>query len=248
LGKKWCFILVYGPADHARTGEFLDELGAEVRACNLPVVVGGDFNLIRRASDKSNGIVNWPRVRHFNDVVAALALRELHRVGARFTWTNNQSSPIRSVLDRVFVSPAWEQLFPLCSLQAITRIGSDHTPLILDDGDKGIKRSSRFFFQTWWFGVDGFVEMLKGKILECIHGQGPHRCSIDLWQCISRSLRQFLKGWGANLGKEKRAAREDLMRRVQHLDHLADSQGLDEEGWALRYHLEDQIVHLDGVE
>jgi mannosylglycoprotein endo-beta-mannosidase len=38
------------------------------------------------------------------------------------------------------------------------------------------------------------------------------------------------------------------MRRVQHLDHLADSQGLDEEGWALRYHLEDQIVHLDGVE
>jgi hypothetical protein len=98
----------------------LDELAAEVRACHLPVVVGGDFNLIRRASDKSNGIVNWPRVRRFNDVVAALALRELHMAGARFTWTNNQSSPIRSVLDRVFVSPAWEQLFPLCSLLLVT--------------------------------------------------------------------------------------------------------------------------------
>jgi hypothetical protein len=29
---------------------------------------------------------------------------------------------------------------------------------------------------------------------------------------------------------------------------MADSLGLDEEGWTLRYHLEDQIIHLDCVE
>jgi hypothetical protein len=162
--RKWCFMLVYGPADHARTCEFLGELEVEVAACSLPLVVAGDFNLIRRAEDKSNGVVNWPRVRRFNDVLAGLAPREICRAGARFTWTNNQATPIRSVLDRVFVSTSWETLFPLCTLTAITRIGSDHCPLILDNSDKGLKKSSHFFFQTWWFGVPGFGELVKDKL------------------------------------------------------------------------------------
>jgi hypothetical protein len=223
-------------------------LEREVTNCQLPLVVGGDFNLIRRRQDKSNEVVCWSRIRRFNDAIAAMSLRELNRAGARFTWTNNQLDPIRSVLDRVFVSPSWETMFPLCSLSAVTRIGSDHNPLLLDSGECGLMRPPRFFFQTWWFRVAGFDELLRGKIEFCIHGKGPHRCSIELWQCISRSLRQFLKGWGANLGKEKRDFRAELLRKVGELDSIADSTGLDEEGWALRYHLEDQLVHLDEVE
>jgi exonuclease III len=248
IKAKWCFMLVYGPADHSRTGEFLDELQHEVDNCQLPLVVGGDFNLIRKLADKSNEVVCWPRIRRFNDAIAAMSLRELNRAGARFTWTNNQLDPIRSVLDRVFVTPSWETLFPLCSLSAVTRIGSDHNPLLLDSGEGGRLRTARFFFQTWWFRVAGFDDLVRGKIEGYVLERGPHRCSIEQWQCISRCLRQFLKGWGANLGKEKRDFRADLLRQVAELDSMADSSGLDEEGWALRYHLEDQLVHLDEVE
>jgi hypothetical protein len=152
------------------------------------------------------------------------------------------------VLDRVFVSNSWETIFPLCSLVAITRIGSDHCPLILDNGEKGIRRSPRFFFQTWWFGVSGFGELVKEKIMRAMVESGPHRCSIDVWQGIARGLRLFQKGWGANLGKEKRSFREELLRQVASLDRQADSAGLDEEGWALRYHLEDQITHMDALD
>lgn len=145
---KWRFMLVYGPADHSRTGDFLEELVREVGTCATPLVIGGDFNLIRRMEDKSNDNVNWPRVRRFNDAIMALSLTELNRVGARFTWTNHQRAPIRSVLDRVFVSPSWEQRFPLCSLTAVTRIGSDHNPLILDDGEKGIRGEAQVFLSN----------------------------------------------------------------------------------------------------
>jgi hypothetical protein len=55
---KWRFMLVYGPTDHVRTPEFLGELEQEVSKCQLPIVVGGDFNLVRRAEDKSNRVVN----------------------------------------------------------------------------------------------------------------------------------------------------------------------------------------------
>jgi exonuclease III len=61
--SKWCFVLVYGPADHGRSEAFLNELMHLVAASPFPVVVGGDFNLIRGLGDKSSGNINWPRVR-----------------------------------------------------------------------------------------------------------------------------------------------------------------------------------------
>jgi hypothetical protein len=109
-------------------------------------VVGGDFNLVRDARDKSKANINWPRLHRFNDVIATMSLREIPWTGARFTWTNRQLNPIRCVLDRVFMSTAWEVAFPLCSLAAITRIGSDHTPLLLNSREECQLRTVRFFF------------------------------------------------------------------------------------------------------
>jgi hypothetical protein len=57
-----------------------------------------------------------------------------------------------------------------------------------------------------------------------------------------------LKGWGANLGKEKRDYKANLLAQVAALDRTANSTRLDEEGWALRYFLEDQLVGLDRVD
>jgi hypothetical protein len=104
-------MLVYGPADHGRSEEFLQELVRFVSASPFPVVVGGDFNLIRGLGDKSSRNINWPRVRQFNDALVTMSLREISRVGSWYTWTNRQLDPIRCVLDRVFVSRVGRQCF-----------------------------------------------------------------------------------------------------------------------------------------
>ncbi|XP_020158914.1 uncharacterized protein [Aegilops tauschii subsp. strangulata] len=93
LNFKWEVTIVYGPADHSRSASFLEELHRKVSAASLPVVVGGDFNLLRFAEDKSNSHVNFARMQMFNDCIADLGLREIDRVGARFTWTNRQAAP-----------------------------------------------------------------------------------------------------------------------------------------------------------
>jgi hypothetical protein len=80
--------------------------------------------------------------------------------------------------------------------------------------------------------------MVRENILRVVDVLGPHRCSIDLWQCIFRGPKQFLKGWGANLEKDKRSVREDLLKQVANMNGIADSAGLDKEGWTLRYHLD----------
>lgn len=170
------------------------------------------------------------------------------RVGARYTWTNKQLNLIRCVLDRVFVSPAWAAVFPLSTLTAITQIGSDHDPLLLNCGEDTPTRQSRFFFQSWWFQVSGFGESLTGKLTDFLSNYGPHRGSIDLWQFVARHARTFLKGCGANLGRERREFKASLLAQLEDLDKIADQSGLDEEGWALRYHQEDQLVWMDKVE
>ncbi|XP_020160903.1 uncharacterized protein [Aegilops tauschii subsp. strangulata] len=62
LNFKWEVIIVYGPADHSRSASFLEELHQNVSAASLPVVVGGDFNLLWFADDKSNTNVNFVRM------------------------------------------------------------------------------------------------------------------------------------------------------------------------------------------
>lgn len=189
LNFKWEIIAVYGPADHRRSEAFLDELRRKVAAAQLPMVVGGDFNLIRSEDDKNNNLVNFPRMQMFNDCIADMGLRELDRVGARFTWTNRQAEPTQSVLDRVFASPEWDIRCPLASLRAITRIGSDHVPLLLSSENESPPRPPRFRFETSGYAsrvsplrwsLDGerrakppivpFRPLIPGTSVQSVHG------------------------------------------------------------------------------
>jgi hypothetical protein len=50
----------------------------------------------------------------------------------------------------------------MVSLTAVTRIGSDHTPLILDSREGLLRRSNNFFFETSWLAMLEFKDMLQG--------------------------------------------------------------------------------------
>jgi hypothetical protein len=96
---------IYGPADHEGSRTFLEEISAKVARSTIPLLMGGDFNLIRTTNDKNNDNLNWRLMDLFNKHIATWALREIPRSGARFTWTNRQLNPVRLVLDRIFISP-----------------------------------------------------------------------------------------------------------------------------------------------
>lgn len=77
--------MVYGPADHSLSPLFLDEILNKIESCSLPMLIGGDFNLLRSPSDKSSSHFSWPLADSFNGFIRDCALRELPRVGARFS-------------------------------------------------------------------------------------------------------------------------------------------------------------------
>jgi endonuclease/exonuclease/phosphatase family metal-dependent hydrolase len=71
----------------------------------------------------------------FNEFIGSYQLRELKRSGLRYTWTNKQNIPIMVNLDRVMFSLGWEERFPSSVSWGLTRIGSDHVPIVIDNGE-----------------------------------------------------------------------------------------------------------------
>ena len=116
--------------------------------------------------------------------------------GRKFTWANSQQVPTYEKLDRVLVSTEWEQKFPLATVDALSREISDHTPLLLDTGekDKGMKQHP-FKFELGWLLKDGFFELVS----EVWHKEKIGVTPMQKWQNKIRRLRQFLRDWAKKI-------------------------------------------------
>ena len=75
-------------------------------------------------------------------------------------------------------------------------------------------------------------------------GEAPHRSlsAVDDWHFCAKRSRQFMKGWGANVGRDIRERKKALLNDIQALDLRADTTGLSADEWILRYDLEGQLT------
>jgi exonuclease III len=82
---QWEIVNVYGPVQNERKMEFLAELSQKITSMADPFIIGGDFNLIRFAWEKSSDNVNHTCVDAFNDFIRDNGVKELMRKGGKFT-------------------------------------------------------------------------------------------------------------------------------------------------------------------
>jgi len=77
----------------------------------LPILIGGDFNIIRRPNEKNND--NYSDRWHFmfNAVIDILNLRELDLSRRKFTWANNLPNQTFEKLDKVLVCIDFESKY-----------------------------------------------------------------------------------------------------------------------------------------
>ena len=133
--------------------------------------------MIRESCEKNTGNINQHWDDLFNDWINKFSLMELKNAGRRYTWANNQDNLVMALLDRVFMSTCWDAMFPARNVTSKPRVGSDHTPLIVDTGAIIAPRIRQFRFEKWWLQVDGF-DQLVAKIRSA-----PCHCisAIDRW-------------------------------------------------------------------
>jgi hypothetical protein len=153
-------ITVCGPANLESSKDFIAELFKKYLYASLPMVFGGDFNIIRHAKEKNNKNINQNLMDRFNMFIDLHQLQEIRRSGPKYTWTNKRTNPVMVMLDRILVSTEWEQKHPLCFAWSKTRVGSDHWPIFLDSGVNSEKRQNPFYFEKHWLLEEGFVQMV----------------------------------------------------------------------------------------
>ena len=79
------FFNVYSAAQEENKDEFLAELASFCDKSLDPLLVGGDFNLIRFASEKNRNNGVHKHTDLFNSIIASQELLEIHMTGGKFT-------------------------------------------------------------------------------------------------------------------------------------------------------------------
>ncbi|RVW33074.1 putative ribonuclease H protein [Vitis vinifera] len=102
---------VYGPNNSALRKDFWVELSDIAGLASPRWCVGGDFNVIRRSSEKLGGSRLTPSMKDFDDFISDCELIDLPLRSASFTWSNMQVNPVCKRLDRFLYSNEWEQHF-----------------------------------------------------------------------------------------------------------------------------------------
>jgi hypothetical protein len=114
-------------------------------------------------------------------------------------------------------------LFPASSLSSKARVGTDHTPIIVDTGALKIPHEKQFRFVKWWLKIEGFEKVVAKFWQTPWHIQNY----VDRWQFkIMRNTRKGLKGWSANIESAQRKLKQQLVAEYDLLDIASETQCL----------------------
>lgn len=107
----------------------------------------GDFNEIMFQHENEGGGLRSERLmENFRKALEDCELHDLGYVGDAFTWRNNHLSATRFIkerLDRAVANTAWRCKFPLVRVINGDQRHSDHRPIIVEVGEREVRRWER---------------------------------------------------------------------------------------------------------
>ncbi|RVW91468.1 Transposon TX1 uncharacterized 149 kDa protein [Vitis vinifera] len=158
-GPLW-ISAVYGPNSPSLRKDFWVEL-FDIYGLTYPLwCVGGDFNVIRRSSEKMGGSSLTPSMRDFDSFISECELLDPPLRNASFTWSNMQESAVCKRLDRFLYSNEWGLLFPQGLQEALIRKTSDHWPIVMDT-NPFMWGPTPFRFENMWLQHTNFKENFR---------------------------------------------------------------------------------------
>jgi len=220
--RKWNFLNVYGSPHEECKAEFLIELASFCGGCQVPYVIGGDFNLIRFSSEKNKVCSISKHSKNFNSIIACYDIMDLGMAGGKFTWSNNQSPPTLERLDRVLVSKSWEDMFPTAIVSKLPREISDHNPLILNSSQQQPLRKLSFRFELMWLRNPEFLPTTQTIWDKPSHAE----TAFDRIQAKLKRFKQFFKEWGFNRQGRQRKIKKTLQEELTMLELEEESYDL----------------------
>ncbi|WMV55749.1 hypothetical protein MTR67_049134 [Solanum verrucosum] len=151
---------VYAPTCNLERQEVWWEIGAVRSLFTGPWVLGGDFNIVRYASEKRNCTRTSVYMNDFSDVIEDMELIDPPLEGGNYTWARGSNLEAVSRIDRIMYSSEWGESFCNVKQELLPRVCSDHVPIALKSG-RWSHTKSYFKFEGWWLETEGFNERIK---------------------------------------------------------------------------------------
>ena len=211
-GPLW-LSTVYGPNSPFHTKDFWVEL-LDIFCLSFPLwCVGGDFNVIRRSSEKLGDSSLTSSMRDFDDFIRDYELLDPPLRNAPFTWSNMQESPVCKRLDQFLYSNEWEHFFPQSLQEVLPRWTLDHWPMVLDTNPFKWGPTP-FRFENMWLQHPSFKECFSSW-WRGFQGNG--------WEChkFMRKLQLFkvkLKDWNKDSFRELNKRKKSILNEITNFD------------------------------
>ena len=162
---SWFLSAVYASPRFLERKLLWNNLSQVANLHHLPWLLLGDFNEVLCSEDKFGGrTVNLRRSQIFGNCLNNCGMLDLGFHGPRFTWSNLRDvvSLIQERIDRCFANVAWRNVYPEASVHHLTRINSDHWPVLLClDTPPRLPLVRPFIFQPVWLSHPLFPGLVQ---------------------------------------------------------------------------------------
>ncbi|KAF7842178.1 ribonuclease H [Senna tora] len=183
---------------------------------NKEITATCDFNEIAATNEQRGGAE--PRLQrciHFQSWINECNLIDVRPAGPFFTWEGPKrpgQDKLFKRLDRVLCSAEWRTLFSDASAKCLTRIHSDHHPILLNTvEDETTPKNRPFRFEACWFQHKGFKDFIKNQWNV---DRGHHHMLADL----SKNLQK----WNMEVFGDIKSRKNTIMRRLHGIQLSLD--------------------------
>nr|GEW08433.1 RNA-directed DNA polymerase, eukaryota [Tanacetum cinerariifolium] len=157
-GVNLLIICVYAPQELRDKRMLWDYLSNVANQWNGEVVMMGDFNEVRKKSERFGSSFNISAVDIFNSFIISAGVEEVPLGGSVYTWCHRSASKM-SKLDRFLLSENLLRMCPYISVVTLDRYLSDHRPILLRES-KFDYAPTPFRFFHHWLKVEGFNNLV----------------------------------------------------------------------------------------
>ncbi|XP_015169579.1 uncharacterized protein, partial [Solanum tuberosum] len=215
---------VYAPTCNLERQEVWWEIGAVRSLFTGPWVLGGDFNIVRYASEKRNCSRTSVYMNDFSDVIEDMELIDPPLEGGNYTWARGSNLEAVSRIDRIMYSSEWGESFCNVKQELLPRVCSDHAPIALKSG-RWSHTKSYFKFEGWWLETEGFYERIKDWWTSFEFEGRPDFILASKLKAMKTKLKDWSVSTYGNLEKRKK----EMLNRVHEFDNIQQSRHLTEE-------------------
>ncbi|GKB26093.1 RNA-directed DNA polymerase, eukaryota [Tanacetum coccineum] len=241
-GVNILMVAVYAPHDLRDKRILWDYLEYVINRWDGEVIIMGDFNEVRRKSERFGSAFNVQGADMFNTFIANAGLEEIPLGGSSFTWCHKSATKM-SKLDRFLISEnLFNSFLDICAI-SLDRFLSDHRPILLRESNHDYGKIPFRYFNHW-AELDGFNTFVTDTWNSAPVESNAMRNVMQKFKFLKGKIREWLK-----VNKSKNIYNSGILKEeIKKIDAEIDNGLASDTTINRRMEVLNSIQHLDKIQ